>query len=95
MFSSSSSPDLKQLVARISLEDVAQDRVIVRAWYRAGRGEHARHLAAQQRNVIGRAIVRIGREEADEAGLANRNAISAIALDADVIRRGPSGGPAI
>ena len=76
---------LEQLVARIGLQDVAQALFVVAAGGLAGALQHAGHLGADQRHLMGGLVIGLGGEEADEADLAGGPAVGAVPLDPDIV----------
>src|SRR6266536_5375286 len=76
---------LKELVARIRFEDVAQRLARVAAGRHARTGDDVRRLAAEQRDFGGIRAVCGRRVEAQEAVLATHFAPGIEALDADIV----------
>ncbi len=76
---------LEELVARVGLEDVQQRLAVVRAGPYPRALDQPAHLAPEQRDVAGRAVVGAGGEQAQEPVLADDAAVRGVAFDPDVI----------
>src|SRR5262249_18146472 len=74
---------LKQLVARMSFEDMQERLAVMAVGLEAGAGDDALDLAPQQRRFPRALVVGDRGEEADEQLLAGRIALGVEALDAD------------
>ncbi len=77
--------DLEQLVARPSLQDVAQALAAVAFGILAGFAEHVLDLAADHRHLVGGRLVGLGGEQAHEADLARGLAVGAVPAHPDIV----------
>ena len=77
--------DLEQLVARVLFEDRDERLGQMAVRQESGAADDRRHLAAHQRNFVGRHHVDGGRVEAEEAPLAAHVPLRVEALDAHVV----------
>ncbi len=76
---------LKELVARIGLQDVAELLVAVAVGRLLGALDDTAHLPPDERHGRRERVIGRGGEEADEPGLAHDRAVEAEALHADVV----------
>ncbi len=81
---------LEELVARVVLDDVLQAFLVVAAGRHGCAAQHIGHLLADQGHGRGGLVVGFRGEQADEADLADRPAVGAVPLDADVVHVAPA-----
>ena len=76
---------LKELVARIIFDNMAQLFLAVRAGNLAGTVQHPPDLATDQGHIAGHPVVGVCGKQADEAVFPDHHAVVAIFLDADIV----------